>query len=204
MPQRSSRIHQAVQALTTQIVEPSARRAGSARALHIEDIQDQVELALMRSEEHKVARAYVLYREERAQQRRSKAHGSARSRNPPFRDAPDGRTEPLDEQRLTPRDRRGLSPARWRLARSRHGGSPPQPVRWHPAEHEVGLAQTMAARSLVEQEPNYAFVSARLLLNILRDEALRFVLPESVEKGRGRHVPHRLCRVLSGLYPQGR
>src|ERR1700758_2120613 len=51
-------------------------------------------------------------------------------------------------------------------------------------EHEVGLAQTMAARSLVELEPNYAFVSARLLLNILRDEALSFVLPESVPKAR--------------------
>ena len=32
-------------------------------------MQDQVELALMRSEHHKVARAYVLYREERARQR---------------------------------------------------------------------------------------------------------------------------------------
>ena len=41
--------------------------------------------------------------------------------------------------------------------------------------HEVGLAQTMAARALVEQEPNYAYVSARLLLNNLRDEALAFV-----------------------------
>jgi ribonucleoside-diphosphate reductase alpha chain len=46
--------------------------------------------------------------------------------------------------------------------------------------HELGLAQTMAARSLVEQEPNYAYVSARLLLNNLRDEALTFVLPGSV------------------------
>jgi ribonucleoside-diphosphate reductase alpha chain len=45
--------------------------------------------------------------------------------------------------------------------------------------HEVGLAQTMAARALVEQEPNYAYVSARLLLNNLRDEALAFVLPGS-------------------------
>ena len=51
-------------------------------------------------------------------------------------------------------------------------------------EHEVGLAQTMAARSLVEQEPNYAFVSARLLLNILRDEALAFLMPQAVEPMR--------------------
>ena len=46
--------------------------------------------------------------------------------------------------------------------------------------HEVGLAQTMAARALVEQEPNYAYVSARLLLNNLRDEALAFVLPAAL------------------------
>ena len=66
----SRRIHEAVEALTRQIVETLSRRADPARAIHIEDIQDQVELALMRSGEHKVARAYVLYREERAQQRR--------------------------------------------------------------------------------------------------------------------------------------
>ena len=52
--------------LTQHIVEALSRRADSARAIHIEDIQDQVELSLMRSGEHKVARAYVLYREERA------------------------------------------------------------------------------------------------------------------------------------------
>ena len=52
-------------------------------------------------------------------------------------------------------------------------------------EHEVGLAQTMAARSLVEQEPNYAFVSARLLLNILRDELRVRELPLSkIDLGR--------------------
>ena len=41
----------------------------TARAFHVEDIQDQVELALMRGGHHKVARAYVLYREERAKER---------------------------------------------------------------------------------------------------------------------------------------
>ena len=51
-------------------METLSRRADPARAIHIEDIQDQVELALMSSGEHKVARAYVLYREERAQDRR--------------------------------------------------------------------------------------------------------------------------------------
>lgn len=175
----SSRIHQAVDALTAQIVETLRRRAGSARSLHIEDIQDQVELALMRSEEHKVARAYVLYREERAQQRRQESSAAA----PPPEiglsvKLPDGRMEPLDETQLTRE-----------IAEACHGldGVSPEAVMVEVRRnlydgillHEVGLAQTMAARSLVEQDPNYAYVSARLLLNNLRDEAMAFVLPEA-------------------------
>jgi ribonucleoside-diphosphate reductase alpha chain len=178
----SRRIHDAVEALTRQIVEALSRRADHARALHIEDIQDQVELALMRSGEHKVARTYVLYRAERAQQRRSL--------QPPAPETPtlhvrlaDGQLQPLDEQRLTREINiacaglDGVSPdaVMVEVRRNLYDGI---------LEHEVGLAQTMAARSLVEQEPNYAFVSARLLLNILRDEALSFVLPESVQKAR--------------------
>ncbi len=95
----------------------------------------------------------------------------------------DGQLQPLDEQRLA----REID-----LACAGLDGVSPEAVMVEVhrnlydgiLEHEVGLAQTMAARSLVEQEPNYAFVSARLLLNILRDEALRFVLPESVDKAR--------------------
>ncbi len=69
----SRRIHEAVEALTDHIVEALKRRAADgARAIHIEDIQDQVELALMRAGEHKIARAYVLYREERSQERRKR------------------------------------------------------------------------------------------------------------------------------------
>ena len=57
----SDRIHDLVEVLTTSVTEALTRRADATRALHIEDIQDQVELALMRAEHHKVARAYVLY-----------------------------------------------------------------------------------------------------------------------------------------------
>ena len=41
------------------------RRFKQGNYVHIEEIQDQVELALMRSGFHDVARSYVLYREER-------------------------------------------------------------------------------------------------------------------------------------------
>ena len=65
----SRRVHEIVEGLTSEVVGALTRRVGEGRTFHIEDVQDQVELALMRSEHHKVARAYVLYREERTRQR---------------------------------------------------------------------------------------------------------------------------------------
>jgi ribonucleoside-diphosphate reductase alpha chain len=173
----SHRIRDAVDALTAQIVATLLRRAPSSRTLHIEDIQDQVELALMRSGEHKVARAYVLYREERAQQRRQDQPVELRPTALGFTvKLPDGRTEPLDEQRML----RQVAEA----CRGLDSVSPDAvmaEVRRNVYDgiqlHELGLAQTMAARTLVEQEPNYAYVSARLLLNNLRVEALSFIFP---------------------------
>jgi ribonucleoside-diphosphate reductase alpha chain len=178
----SRRIHDSVEALTQQIVEALSGRADQARALHIEDIQDQVELALMRSGEHKVARAYVLYRAERAQQRRSLQAAAPLTPVLQVRLA-DGQLQPLDEQRLTREiqvacaglDGVSTDAVMVEVHRNLYDGI---------LEHEVGLAQTMAARALVEQEPNYSFVSARLLLNILRDEALNFILPETVQRAR--------------------
>ena len=96
----SRRIHEAGAALTTQIVEALSRRADQARALHIEDIQDQVELALMRSGEHKVARAYVLYRAERAEQRRLRAEVVLQSVPALSVRLANGEKAPLDEARL--------------------------------------------------------------------------------------------------------
>ena len=65
----STRIHQAVESLTQTVLDAFTRRMPDGGTLHIEDIQDQVELALMRNGEQKVARAYVLYREERTRER---------------------------------------------------------------------------------------------------------------------------------------
>jgi ribonucleoside-diphosphate reductase alpha chain len=65
----SARINDAVHRVTEQVVQAISRRLKAGGKVHIEDIQDQVELALMRAEEQKVARAYVLYREEHARQR---------------------------------------------------------------------------------------------------------------------------------------
>ena len=69
----SHRVHDLVQSLTEQLSDALMRRNPAGGTVHIEDIQDQVELALMRSGEHKVARSYVLYREEQARKRAEEA-----------------------------------------------------------------------------------------------------------------------------------
>ena len=173
----SQRIHTTVESLTAQIVATLLRRHHSGHPVSIEDVQDQVELALMRSGEHKVARAYVLYREERAQQRRSQQ--PVEPQEAPLNytvNLPNGKTEPLNEKKILETISeacRGLdgvsaSDVMSEVRRNVYDGI---------QLHELGLAQTMAARTLVEKDPSYAFVSARLLLNNLRAEAIGFILP---------------------------
>ena len=67
--EQTSSIHKTIEVLTDKVVAALTRRIADGDMIHIEDIQDQVELALMRDEHHKVARAYVLYREQRAASR---------------------------------------------------------------------------------------------------------------------------------------
>jgi ribonucleoside-diphosphate reductase alpha chain len=147
------------------------------RTFHIEDIQDQVELALMRSEHHKVARAYVLYRDERMRQR---AEQEAAKQAKPTRGPiihvtlAGGAKVPLDSVRLalivneacTALDGVDAAPVIAEIHRNIYDGI---------GQNELALAAVMAARTLVEQEPNYAYVSARLLLDKLRTEVLSFV-----------------------------
>src|SRR5690606_26262520 len=170
----SRRVHDSVAELTEQVVSALTRRVGEGRLFHIEDVQDQVELALMRGEHHKIARAYVLYREERARERAAKA-GSAEAAAPTLNvRAEDGTLSPLDQARLAAVvneacDRLEAVSAEAILTetqRNLYDGV---------SLDELSLAPILAARTLVEQEPNYAFVSARLLLDRLRREALTFV-----------------------------
>ena len=69
----SDRIHEKVNKTTEEVMDVFERRMPSGGTLHIEEIQDQVELQLMRSEEYKAARTYILYREERTQERKKEA-----------------------------------------------------------------------------------------------------------------------------------
>jgi ribonucleoside-diphosphate reductase alpha chain len=172
----SRRVHEVVEQLTQQIVAALTRRGGAGRTFHIEEIQDQVELALMRGEHHKVARAYVLYREQRATERAAaKSPQVSVTLAPLFNvKSPDGSLSPLDDARLVRIVREacvGLSdvaegPILAETWRNLYDGI---------SLDELALAPIMAARTLIEAEPNYAYVSARLLLDTLRAEALSFV-----------------------------
>jgi ribonucleoside-diphosphate reductase alpha chain len=174
----SRRIHEIVQELTGQVADNLFRRAGnSGIQVHIEDIQDQVELALMRGGHHKVARAYVLYREKQAAKRAAEA---AKKKPAPVAEdvlqvtRVDGTRVPLDEARMAAvvdEACRGLNQVEGTrvLAEARRN------LFDGVAEKDVGTALVMAARVQIEQEPNYSQVTARLLMDNLRREALSFL-----------------------------
>jgi ribonucleoside-diphosphate reductase alpha chain len=171
----SRRIHEVVEGLTEQVVKALFRRNPSGGTIHIEDIQDQVELALMRGEHHKVARAYVLYRAERARLRAEKtAERKEPQENVLHVTLADGRRTPLDFARLekiVAEACNGLSnvDGAWILGETRRNLFDGVP------EEDVATALMMAARSRIEEEPNYSYVAARLLLDALRHEALTFL-----------------------------
>jgi ribonucleoside-diphosphate reductase alpha chain len=96
----SSRVHETVEHLTSEVVAALTRRGDGDRIVHIEDVQDQVELALMRSEHPKVARAYVLYREEHARIRQAQAVVATPTVPAVNVRHADGVLRPLDEARL--------------------------------------------------------------------------------------------------------
>ncbi|KAA9156450.1 ribonucleoside-diphosphate reductase subunit alpha [Amycolatopsis acidicola] len=158
----SSRIHHVVAELTGQ-VEASLRRHANGEAVHIEQIQDLVELALMRGGHHKVARAYVLYREERAKAREKPVDRAASS------DVDWARVEKIVAEAVAGVDDVSAEPVLAEVRRNVYPGI---------GSGELATALIMAARTLVEREPNYSYVTARLLLDKLRGEALTYFAGE--------------------------
>jgi ribonucleoside-diphosphate reductase alpha chain len=169
----STRVHQTVDQLTRQVLDAITRRLPGGGTVHIEDIQDQVELALMRAGEHRVARAYVLYREERARERAAKAEATPAPRVVRVR-LDDGSERPLDGAVLEGLVREaceGLD----EVAPGRVVEDALRNLFDGVSEKDLATALVMSARTLVEKEPSYTYVAARLLLNQLRSEALRFL-----------------------------
>ena len=167
----SNRIYEQIDELTRQINQAFKRRLPNGGTIHIEDIQDQVELALMRNSQYKIARAYVLYREERRKARDTQDKPHTGDSKSPLITMPDGELKPLDMVRVNTI----VAEACRELAHVKAEPVIKDALRnlFNQAKLEdVHKALIMAARALVETEPNYTYVSARLLLDSMRHEAL--------------------------------
>jgi ribonucleoside-diphosphate reductase alpha chain len=169
----SSRVRDFVKNASESIAHAFQRRMPDGGTVHIEDIQDQVELALMRAGEQKVARAYVLYRE--AQTRARDAEGSIAKPHPSLNvTALDGSTRPLDLGRI--------ETLVFEACEGLDSVEPGKIVEdslknLYDGVSVDGVSQAlmMTARTLVEKEPNYTYVTARLLQDSLRREVLSFL-----------------------------
>jgi len=168
----SARVRELVEKLTETVMNALIRRQPNGGTFHIEDIQDQVELSLMRSGEHEVARAYVLYREERARERARNRETQAAATAHAISVIEHGQTHPLDMERLTGLIKdsceglgRAVDPAviLQMTLKDLYDGVPMD---------EVRKCAILAARSLIEKDPAYGYVTARLLLNSVRYEVL--------------------------------
>jgi len=191
----SRRIHETVSGLTSEIVSALTRRADAGRTFHIEEVQDQVELALMRGGHHKVARAYVLYREQRANERAKAAPAATPDEPILHMTLEDGTRARLDMDRLRALVTEacdgltGVS-AEAVLAETRRN------LYDGITENELALAPVLAARTLIEREPDYAYASARLLLDSLRREAL-----SAVHGGRQQATQAEMAERYAEYFP---
>lgn len=169
---RSTQIRDQITRMSSQVIASLTRKKPYLATFHIEDIQDQVELALMREECHDVARAYVLYREERAKERKRLAASALPADMPEVEvTAANGARHKLDIAALAEQIKMacaGLPQVK-----------PDQILRLVIKDLYTGIstreletALYMASRGLISLEPEYAQVSARLLLDALRNEVI--------------------------------
>ena len=191
----SERIHNKVESITQGVLETFGRRMPSGGTLHIEEIQDQVELQLMRSEEHPVARNYILYREERAQERHKTSPKKPERKNESTITITKGTGEkvPLDVNRITKMIEHaceGLEDVKATIVveealKNLYDGV---------SVSDMRASLIMSARTKVELEPNYSYVTARILLDELRAEALSFlgVAEQSTQQEMSGYYPKAL------------
>lgn len=167
----SASVRETVEQLTQNVVRALLRSRPSGGTFHIEDVQDQVELGLMRSGQHDVARAYVLYRERRAQERAAQGE-AARAAEPQFMVMDGGERRPLDL--------RALKSLIASACENLGADVTPEPVLAETQRNlydgvaidEVYKAAILAARTLIEKDPGYSRATARLLLHTIRREII--------------------------------
>jgi len=195
----SARVRELVESLAQQVVAGLVRSRPNGGTFHIEDVQDQVELALMRSGEHDVARAYVLYREKRAQERARAGQEQAAPQQPSLHVTDNGVKKPLDLAQL----RATIEAAGEGLAefidseailketvKNLYDGIPVD---------EVFKSAILSARALVEKDPAYSQVTARLLLHTIRKEVLGEEVSQADMAGRyAEYFPRFIKQGIEG------
>ncbi len=167
----SASVRETVDGLTEAVVRALLRSRPGGGTFHIEDVQDHVELGLMRGGHHEVARAYVLYRERRSQERARQVQRSAPI-EPQIHVTDGGVRIPLDFARLQSLIESACAglgadvkadPVLAETRRNLYDGVP---------IGEVHKAAILAARTLIEKDPGYTRATARLLLHTIRREIL--------------------------------
>ena len=219
----SASVRETVDALTQNVVRALMRSRPGGGTFHIEDVQDQVELGLMRGGHHEVARAYVLYRERRAQERASQAASAkpAAAAEPVIQVTDGGERVPLNVSHLTAIIEAACAnlgpdikaePIVAETKRNLYDGVPME---------EVYKAAILAARTLIEKDPDYTYATARLLLHTIVKEVLggevpaaerhqRYIdfFPQAIKKGveaellDDKLLQYDLPRLAAALKPE--
>ena len=185
----SASVREIVDELTQGVMRALMRSRPAGGTFHIEDVQDQVELGLMRGGHHEVARAYVLYRERRAQER-ARQKEQLMPQLPALFVHDGGQRVELDVLRLQALIESACAglgadvraaPIAAETLRNLYDGVPME---------EVYKASILAARTLIEKDPGYTHATARLLLHTIVREVLgRDVAPTEMGTAYAAHFP---------------
>ncbi|RZA29100.1 MAG: ribonucleoside-diphosphate reductase subunit alpha, partial [Lysobacteraceae bacterium] len=177
----SARIRELVEQLTNNVVAALVRRQPNGGTFHIEDVQDQVELSLMRSGEHDVAREYVLYRAKRMEERKAakEAAGGTAVAAPQINVVDGGERRPLDVNDVHALVNAACSGLEKHVdadaivaetLKNLYDGVPVE---------ELHKSAILAARALMEKDPAYSQVTARILLHTIRKEVFGHEVPQA-------------------------
>src|SRR5215213_2632110 len=178
----SASVRETVDGLTQAVIRALVRSRPGGGTFHIEDVQDHVELGLMRGGHHEIARAYVLYRERRTQERAKQSQQEA-PKAPTLHVLDGGQRIPLDLDHL-----KGLIES---ACQNLGADVKPDPIMAETMRNlydgvpmdEVYKASILAARTLIEKDPDYTYATARLLLHTIFKEVLGRDLPPAEMAG---------------------
>lgn len=191
----SARVRDVVEKLTQEVVRALVRRQPSGGTFHIEDVQDQVELALMRSGEHEVARAYVLYRERRSAERAAQKQQQVQEGQFTVQDGEKRYPLPMEHFEAVAKtacqglgERVNPESILKETVKNLYDGVPID---------EVYKSMILASRALIEKEPAYSQVTARLLMHTIRKEV--FGMEVSQEEMAVRYLDYFPSFIKRGI-----